>query len=48
MLNEWSDRQPPRPQGPLLLRMEFWLGALVVLATIAQILQLALWLLSWF
>jgi hypothetical protein len=26
MLNEWSDRPPPRPPRPFVASGEFWLG----------------------
>jgi hypothetical protein len=41
MLNEWSDRQPPGPRKPLLLRASFWIGALVALGSAGTVLQLA-------
>ena len=31
MLNEWSDRRPPRPPRPFWRRGEFWLAVFVVL-----------------
>jgi hypothetical protein len=31
MLNEWSDRPPPRPPRPLPATGEFWVGVFTVL-----------------
>ena len=40
MLNEWSDRVPPQPKRPLLLRSEFWLGCLSTLVGIGLVADL--------
>jgi hypothetical protein len=41
MLNEWSDRVPPRPPRPLLLKASFWLTMLLTLASAGFALNLA-------
>jgi hypothetical protein len=41
MLNEWSDREPPVPRKPLLLRASFWVGALVALGSAGTVWGLA-------
>jgi hypothetical protein len=46
MLNEWSDRVPPSPRKPLLLRGSFWLGFMVAMASAALVYDLAARLLS--
>ena len=46
MLNEWSDRRPPGPRKPLLLRASFWIGVVVILNCAAVAIPLATWLLG--
>ncbi|HEY7808985.1 MAG TPA: hypothetical protein VIA98_01240 [Allosphingosinicella sp.] len=41
MLNEWSDRPPPRPPKPPLQRGTFWLAVLLIAAAAAFLFQLA-------
>jgi hypothetical protein len=47
MLNEWSDRRPPGPRKPLLLRPPFWIGVVVILSGAAFAVPLVAWLLGW-
>lgn len=40
MLNEWSDRPPPRPPRPPYRRGEFWLGLFTVFVCVGLLLGL--------
>jgi len=38
MLNEWSDRPPPRPPRPLLMTGEFWVGVFTIVVWLGLLL----------
>ena len=46
MLNEWSDRPPPRPPRPLHRRGEFWLALFAAAVSIGLLAGFLGWLLG--
>ncbi len=43
MLNDWSDRVPPRPPRPFVASGAFWLGVLTVLVILGLGIGFAGW-----
>lgn len=46
MLNDWSDRRPPRPPRPVHRRGELWLGLVTAAICGALLFGLLSWLLA--
>jgi hypothetical protein len=41
MLNEWSDREPPKPPRPFIMTLEFWGGVFTVFMSGALLVSFA-------